>query len=133
MRDIKFRAWNENEKKMVNPCMWVNECNLITTQMCSAPTHPIMQFTGLKDREGTDIYEGDILSHDKNYKPYICVMEWHNGLGSCGCCFDQCESIGFVGRVIEWSNYDYSVFASDYNEMLIIGNIHETPEPLSNG
>lgn len=88
------------------------------------------QFTGLRDKNGTDIYKGDILSYSTNYEPYNCVIEWNDSLGSCGCCHDECESVGFVGRVLEGSNFTYSKLATDYNEMKIIGNIYQNPELL---
>ena len=57
MREIKFRSWNENENKMTTPFAWINSSNMISTQMCSSPTHELMQFTGIKDIDGVDIYE----------------------------------------------------------------------------
>ena len=65
MREIKFRAWNASERKMTTPFTWVNESNLLSTCMCSAPTHELMQFTGMRDNDDKDIYEKDILG-DRN-------------------------------------------------------------------
>ena len=57
MRDIKFRVWWKKAKEMDYPrrasqALDYNEDN---------PTIPVMQFTGLQDSKGVDIYEGDIV------------------------------------------------------------------------
>ena len=66
MREINFRAWNASERKMTTPFIWVNESNLLSTCMCSAPTHELMQFTGMHDKNGVPIYEGDVLIEENN-------------------------------------------------------------------
>jgi len=75
MREIKFRAWNASERKMTTPFAWVNESNLLSTCMCSAPTHELMQFTGMHDKSGVPIYEGDILLDENNYYWLVSFLD----------------------------------------------------------
>lgn len=78
----------------------------------------IGQFTGLYDKNGKEIYEGDILAFDKSYTDFKDVIEvrfvrgmfaflWNGNLD------DEC-SINSLTR--EWAN--------------VIGNIHDNPELL---
>ena len=72
MREIKFRAWNK-ELKTMNPVSALHfdkrKYNLmfIDSGWKHIPTKfELMQYTGLKDKNGVEIYEGDIL-HIKEF------------------------------------------------------------------
>lgn len=118
MRDIKFRAWRETEKHMYNWNNLLNQNlkNIFTiTKSCG---YNLMQYTGLKDKNGKEIYEGDIIK--------ICA----EGLGG--------EAIG----KIVYDEYDLAFElrneAEELSECLwyenqqieVIGNIYDNLELL---
>lgn len=129
MREIKFRAWHEQDKEMV---YFKNEklvkdvhqmqhlANLINGQYGDV----LMQLTGLKDKNGVEIYDGDILKGSSKvfgatlgtlelsiYEDCECYMhENHYGWNVCGIPFKDLVDDGLI----------------------VIGNIYENPELLTN-
>ena len=92
----------------------------------------VSQFTGLIDKNGKKVFEGDILRFNDKYKPYFAevVFETEN-IGSCGCCYSAFEGSGFVGKVLPGSEYDYSCFSNDFKDAEIVGNAFDNPKMVT--
>lgn len=105
MREIKFRAWDKEQKKMLDDVStWTDDF----TGMLIA----LMQYTGLKDKNGKEIYEGDIVKY-KNDKPDKVIFE--NG--------------GFMtSRFYHRTPNNWKILL---DELEVIGNIYENPELLT--
>jgi len=134
MREIKFRVWLK-ENQLMSDVFTLSR----TTQgwgMAAVDYRPkdhyeLMQYTGLKDKNGREIYEGDIVRlNNKNYDPEYDLF--YEGI----VVVEQTESLGFNLKAIdpvidgEFNKYDSSRFwhfaREDTTE--IIGNIYENPE-----
>lgn len=129
MREIKFRAWDMGKKRMVyfdeferfgfiNHKMddTISLTGSVSLLLSTDPEYYIwLQFTGLKDKNGKEIYEGDIVGISGSSKePFII---WSEMKFNCGCC-SHVYGWEFVG-----SRFDF-----DEKEFEVFGNIYENPE-----
>lgn len=124
MRNIKFRAWDEKAKRMTAPAYELIETETNVTQMFHYPEYDgywfnkIMQYTGLKDKNGKEIYEGDILTtYNKSYT-YKVLFEKGRFVA-----YHTKEYLGIWGDL-------YKAFEPSFVELgiVVIGNIYENPE-----
>lgn len=124
-REIKFRAWHKDLKKMfkigqitLEKGTWnfePNDRDFIGISIPSQPSFVLMQYTGLHDKNGKEIYEGDILKVYYKGMSEVGYVEYDN---------DYCEY-----KIIINTDKDYfSLWKSIDLEK--IGNIYDNPELL---
>ncbi len=131
MREIKFRAWDKTRKCWTFLTIWPNTVVLPCPHYTSIVplTHEghsegfalediqgWQQLTGLKDKNGKEIYEGDILQLPSYYDPKRNISVFFKD----GCFYAGLEEDGGHFGTAHWKNYE------------IIGNIYENPELLNN-
>lgn len=127
MREIKFRAWDEKEKVMIGnddikkgfmniqaslklPRQFIAESGLYLPFGFAE----YMQFTGLQDKNGVEIYEDDIIKHFEE----IGIVKWY---------LDR-FIINWVNEICFYRE-DLAYWTTE-RRIEVIGNIHENPELL---
>ncbi len=111
MREIKFRAWDKQEKEMQS-CEIVHNDRFY--RYVNNLKYVLMQFTGLKDKNGKEIYEGDILTDnisDKNFEVFWNDLGFWEGVGK------DFKMVGSLG-ILDPDSYRFE----------IIGNIYKNPK-----
>lgn len=120
MREIKFRAWDTNEKNMKQEAYCETSPSTLNKYIKVTQEEGIiyMQFTGLHDRNGLEIYESDIVSLSQNGKTKIREIVFRDAA------FGIYEDIG----------KEYPLFVPigqlPKAEKEILGNIYSNPDLL---
>ena len=122
MRTIKFRAFLKDTNKMVKvgAMDWDEEGNLLCLNYPKGKDYfgyeddiILMQYTGFKDKDGKEIYEGDIVE----YFGELCKVCWIFS--------------GFYARQINGRGFtELDEFVADTMDIEVVGNIYENPELL---
>lgn len=124
MREIKFRVFSKSEGMRYSFDDWSNDVDVLKDvwKYIDDYGYFIIQYTGLKDKNGKEIYEGDIV-RGKFYSD-IGVVKWMN------------ERCGFfvisngVGTDIVNRKPFQSAYKMNSCKLEVIGNIYENPELL---
>ncbi|OPY20967.1 MAG: YopX protein [Methanobacterium sp. PtaU1.Bin097] len=142
MREIRFRAWNKELKRMhkVERIDWHFERGDSLDMVYLIPEdrgddHPelrihdveLLEYTGLKDVNGVEIYEGDILAVNRPHEIINMVCKWVEEFG----CFMFCFKLDSKPKLIGGGCLSIDQFGEPYNKKAaVIGNIYENPELL---
>lgn len=133
IREITFRGKRKSDGQWVegdlSRCVAVGETHICRVEdNLSTTTHrvdpeTVCQYTGLADKNGRKIFEGDILSGRKyhgygqggEYKPDMCIVKWNKERAA----FDP---------VYWWEGYKHDL--KDYE---VVGNVFDNPKLLEGG
>lgn len=130
-REIKYRAWLKEEEKMVNvetmdftdkSMQYLEKNEIIDAYLLRRMIFDdveLMQYTGIKDKNGVEIYEGDIvlIRIDKTNILHKTVVKFKHGT--------------FIADIIGDNDYIYLFhFGFNKDDFEVVGNIYENPELL---
>ena len=129
MREIKFRAWFKDKKEMRN----VSIDNVYKGNMCYLYLSPmpgsnyelieLMQYTGIKDELGKEVFDGDIV---------CCVLENENFIVE----WDEIGT-GYLFHYVHDEKRTHGIDYYEFEDMCgsfgfeVIGNIYENPELIA--
>lgn len=124
MRLIKFRAWAHASKIMFYPD-GEDGWNIEKGKLPPLPNTTLMQYTGLKDENGKEIYEGDIVSNNSlNYSHEKLIITFVDGA--------FCVGLIFAAKFSERITIRDAMSIAKHHDMELVlevlGNIHENPE-----
>lgn len=129
MREILFKAMSIEDD--ANFAHWVTgDLQTIYGEVSIANNNGVFkvypetvcQYIGVEHPEHGKIFEGDVFRDEDG----IFVVSFEDNLGSCGCCWDSFEGVGFAGKYMK-AKYSFIHFTTNlFKENIeFVGNIHD--------
>ncbi len=141
MREIKFRAWDEINKIMQNDVVAVDFENKkvyfanTENRMFGADFREfwdehfkLMQYTGLKDKNGKEIYEGDIVLLKNEFATWKGTVIFDEGAFKLSINHSYGNSKNHFSKTDEFDDMGARIQLN--NIYVVLGNIYENPELL---
>jgi len=127
MREIKFRAYDKDEKRMIDWQYLIDYCDIdylfgnymLTEKRDTVPNFVVMQYINFIDKNKKEVYEGDIVRVVYNGTMYIKQVV-----------FDESE-LDFKATNGKKEYGKHFVYLPCCEEVEVIGNIYENPNLLS--
>jgi uncharacterized phage protein (TIGR01671 family) len=133
-RTIKFRAWETEQRFMYSNEDLIDEEIELSHISHPCKTHIFMQYSGLKDKNGVEIYFGDILL-EKNSKRPSGISDYHQDkrmLVQDSIHYISFTNINYNKQAEYYNTYDSSYYKDTMNNIEVIGNIYEQIHLLGN-
>ena len=135
MREIKFRGLNYDgawvygdlitdgyKSKNTFAHIFPTDADEYTFDLCiQVKIESVGQYTGLKDKNGTDIYKGDIvIDQMRNFEKRKSIIELDS--------INPCFVLKRIDNRYSFTDYEYDFNKCDLMIIEVIGNIYENPE-----
>jgi len=122
-RLIKFRVWDKRETKGMSTQNMLYDAQLhhLWQDFVDYPGYELMQYTGLTDKNGKEIYEGDIVQYNQNssYDNMDFIAKWSD------------DKLGFIFQSNSGEQLvNQTPHLNRFKHLEVVGNIFENPELL---
>ncbi|HII1043929.1 TPA: YopX family protein [Staphylococcus aureus] len=131
---LKFKVWDKDKKVMsiIDEIDFNSGYILISTGYKSFDEVKLLQYTDLKDKNNTEIYDGDIVEFDTSLAyEYGILNKAIVTISNIDGVIPVLFTVEECGDIVEWSYFEKDIDELDFfDDCKIIGNIYETPHLL---